>query len=152
MSKEIILKKIDNEFIGVIPHLGLMSRSASPEEVYSSLQKKSALLEEEWTKAGLQHLMKSQDPLIKIYKLEKQLKRFIVFTLIFYFAGLVGLGLVIKNSAVRIIESVEKQFKESDPASKEKALEGFKKKLHQYKPYIQEFKKVLDEEASDKNH
>lgn len=40
MTKEIILTKIDNLFIGAIPYLGLISKGESAEQVYQELTKK----------------------------------------------------------------------------------------------------------------
>lgn len=142
MSNEVVLKKADGEYFAYVPELGIVTRAPAAEQAYEAALLKRQEIEAAFETAGIRHLLVTRPESLEVKIWSKRLKNWIAASLAIYFIGLLLLGFVIKNSADRMIASVQMSVAYPDPARLDKNLVKFRQLLEKYRPFIEEWNKV----------
>lgn len=127
MSREVVLKKIDGEYIAHIPGLGVLERAPDAESAY---QKACAAADG------------APAP-------RTQLRNLLIAVLV----TLVAVGLIAAtaaNTIKRSVASLQQNMFETDPARMEKNREKFRALLVKYRPLIEEWQKATEKPVATK--
>jgi len=145
MSQEVIIKKSENGFYALIPHLGVCVHKPQLEESYLAALESAQTVEKSFTSLKMQHLLpQSRDHLVFRLNNKKTLKIYFI-TLFVILASISLVGLTIKKSIDRATYSLDQSLFKNDPERVEKNREKFRALLEKYKPLIEEWKKATKE-------